>query len=168
MTEEIEMVYERLSFCFETRKFADLRILLLDMEPADIAIFMENNLNEKEQVMFFRLLPKELASDVFVDTDTDTQLTMTKARANCEGERFKTAFPEGMGVRGYAQTGADEDGTLVFADTKTIFNFLPEHIIAWDEDFSLHLAQCKYEGWVMQAMVNNAKSIEELEAIVLD
>lgn len=105
---------------------------------------------------------------ILYDTDTETQLTMTKARANCEGERFKIAFPEGMGVRGYAQTGADEDGTLVFADTKTIFNFRPEHIIAWDEDFSLHLAQCKYEGWVMQAMVNNAKSIEELEAIVLD
>ena len=79
MTEEIEMVYERLSFCFETRKFADLRILLLDMEPADIAIFMENNLNEKEQVMFFRLLPKELASDVFVDTDTDTQENLIRA-----------------------------------------------------------------------------------------
>ncbi len=79
MTEEIEMVYERLSFCFETRKFADLRILLLDMEPADIALFMENNLDEKEQLMFFRLLPKELASDVFVEIDTDVQENLIKA-----------------------------------------------------------------------------------------
>ena len=79
MTEEIEMVYERLSFCFETRKFADLRILLLDMEPADIALFMENNLDEKEQLMFFRILPKELASDVFVEIDTDMQENLIKA-----------------------------------------------------------------------------------------
>ena len=79
MNEQLEMVYERLSFCFETRKFADLRILLLDMEPADIALFMENNLDEKEQVMFFRMLPKELASDVFVDTDTDTQENLIRA-----------------------------------------------------------------------------------------
>ena len=79
MTEEMQIIYERLSFCFETRKFADLRILLLDMEPADIALYMEDNLEEKEQLMFFRLLPKELASDVFVETDTDTQEYLIKA-----------------------------------------------------------------------------------------
>lgn len=79
MTEQMEIVYERLSFCFETRKFADLRILLLDLEPADIASFMEENLDEKEQIMFFRLLPKELGSDVFVNIDSDLQETLIKA-----------------------------------------------------------------------------------------
>lgn len=79
MTEELEITFEKLSFCFETRKFADLRILLLDMEPFDIASFMENNLDEKEQIMFFRLLPKELASDVFVEFDSDTQERLIKA-----------------------------------------------------------------------------------------
>ena len=78
MTEEMQIIYERLSFCFETRKFADLRILILDMEPADIALYMEDNLDEKEQIMFFRLLPKELASDVFVEIDTDTQERLIK------------------------------------------------------------------------------------------
>jgi len=79
MTEELEITFEKLSFCFETRKFADLRILLLDMEPFDIASFMENNLDEKEQIMFFRLLPKELASDGFVEFDSDTQERLIKA-----------------------------------------------------------------------------------------
>ena len=79
MTDEILAVYERLSFCFETRKFADLRILLLDMEPVDIAHYLENNLDEKEQLMFFRLLPKELASDVFVEFDSDLQERLIKA-----------------------------------------------------------------------------------------
>lgn len=106
--------------------------------------------------------------NILYDTDTETQLTMTKARANCEGERFAQAFPNGMGVRGYAQTGTDADGTMVFANTKTIYNFLPEHIIAWDEDFSLHLAKCKYEGWKKQAQVNACTTKEELEAIVLE
>ena len=41
MTEEMETFYERLSFCFETRKYADLRILLLDMEPVDIAHYLD-------------------------------------------------------------------------------------------------------------------------------
>lgn len=84
MTEEMEVMFERISFCFETRKFADLRILLLDMEPADIAAYMENNLSEKEQLMFFRILPKELASDVFVEIDSDMQESLIKAFSDKE------------------------------------------------------------------------------------
>ena len=84
MTEEMELIYQRLSFCFETRKFADLRILLLDMEPADIAHFFENELADKEQLMFFRLLPKELASDVFVNLDSDLQERLIKAFSDKE------------------------------------------------------------------------------------
>ena len=73
MTEKLEKLYEDLSHFFSERKFADLRNTLLDTEPADIASFMENNLEDKEQIFFFRLLPKELASDVFIELDTDTQ-----------------------------------------------------------------------------------------------
>ncbi len=79
MTEELEQLYERISYCFEVRKFADLRMILMDTEPADIAQFMEENLSEREQLMFFRILPKELASDVFVETDSDTQESLIKA-----------------------------------------------------------------------------------------
>lgn len=84
MTEQLQELYEKLDFCFETRKFADLRIILLDMEPADIALFMENNLSEKERIKFFRILPKELASDVFVETDSDTQEQLIKAFSDKE------------------------------------------------------------------------------------
>ncbi len=79
MNEEIEKLYEELAYFFENRKFADLRIRLLDTEPADIAYFMEDNLSDKEQIVFFRLLPKELASDVFVEIDSDTQMQLIKA-----------------------------------------------------------------------------------------
>lgn len=79
MTEEIIIVFEKLEHCYKNRKFADLRMILLDTEPADIAVFIENYLEEKEQIVFFRLLPKELASDVFVETDTDTQEALIKA-----------------------------------------------------------------------------------------
>ena len=78
MSEEMELVFEKLSHYFESRKFADLRMTLLDMEPADIALFMEENLGDKEQIVFFRLLPKELASDVFIEIDTDTQEVLIK------------------------------------------------------------------------------------------
>ncbi len=79
MSEETQALYEKLTFFFETRKFADLRITLLDMAPADIAQYAESTLDEKEIIVFFRLLPKELASDVFIEFDTDTQETLIKA-----------------------------------------------------------------------------------------
>ncbi len=78
MANEMIYLYEKLADFFYNRKFADLRMTLLDMEPADIANFIEDTLEEKEQIMFFRLLPKELASDVFIEIDTDTQETLIK------------------------------------------------------------------------------------------
>ena len=79
MTEELQQTYEKLAYFFENRKFADLRITLLDTEPYDIAIFMEENLGEKDRLVFFRLLPKELASDVFVEIESDSQEYLIKA-----------------------------------------------------------------------------------------
>lgn len=79
MDERLNELYLKLSYDFANRKFADLRITLLDMEPSDIAYFMENNLEEKEQILFFRLLPKEFASDVFIELDSDMQEELIKA-----------------------------------------------------------------------------------------
>ena len=84
MTEEMEALFEKLAAYYEARKFADLRMLLLDMEPTDIAAFMEENLDDKDQIRFFRLLPKELASDVFVEIDSDTQEHLIKSFSDTE------------------------------------------------------------------------------------
>lgn len=79
MEEEMEIIFQKLTECFEKRRFADLRITLLDMKPADIAHYMENNLQQTERLMFFRLLPKELASDVFSEFESDTQEDLIRA-----------------------------------------------------------------------------------------
>ena len=79
MNEQLLEFFEKLSFFFENRKFADLRICLLDMEPFDIASYMEDTLDEKDRIRFFRLLPKELASDVFVELESDNQEELIKA-----------------------------------------------------------------------------------------
>ncbi len=84
MTEEMEILYETLSHFFEERKFADLRSALLEMEPFDIASFMENNLDDKQQIFFFRLLPKELASDVFIELDSDMQEDLIRSFTDLE------------------------------------------------------------------------------------
>ena len=55
-----------------TRKhYAELRDLLLPMEAADIAALC-GDLDERVPLMF-RLLPKELAAEVFVELDSDEQ-----------------------------------------------------------------------------------------------
>ena len=84
MTEEMEVLFEKLSALYEERKFTDLRTVLLDMEPTDIAAFMEETLDDKDQIRFFRILPKELASDVFVEIDSDTQEHLIRSFSDTE------------------------------------------------------------------------------------
>ncbi len=84
MTEKIEVLFEKLSHFFEERMFTKLKEALSNVEPTDIASFMEDNLEEKEQILFFRLIPKELASDVFIELDSDTQEDFIRAFSDVE------------------------------------------------------------------------------------
>lgn len=56
----------------ENKQFADIKPLLSELEPIDIAeIFAEC---EQDKIpVIFRLLPKDLASEVFVEMDSDNQ-----------------------------------------------------------------------------------------------
>lgn len=56
-----------------TRNFQDLKSVMLDWEPMDIAEIILN-IEENEQLLLFRLLPTELAADVFEYFDYDTQV----------------------------------------------------------------------------------------------
>ena len=78
MNEELKVTFEKITEYFKARQIAPLRELLRETEEADIAIYMEEELSEKERLQFFRLLPKELASDVFVEFESDTQETLIK------------------------------------------------------------------------------------------
>ena len=56
----------------ESKKYATLRDMLVTMNPADIAgVFLE--LPSTSLPLLFRLLPKELAADTFVEMDEDSQ-----------------------------------------------------------------------------------------------
>ncbi len=54
------------------KKFIELRKHLTDAEPADIALLFEE-LPHEEAPIVFRVLPKELAAEVFVEMDSDLQ-----------------------------------------------------------------------------------------------
>ena len=56
----------------DTRQFRRLKEILLEMNEVDIATFIEE-LDSEKTVVVFRMLPKELASDVFACLEVDKQ-----------------------------------------------------------------------------------------------
>lgn len=67
----------------ENKKFANLRPILAEMKPVDIAEII-NDVEEDKVAVIFRLLPKNLASDVFVEMDNDAQQIVIKAFTDSE------------------------------------------------------------------------------------
>ena len=65
------------------RKYATVRDILVTMNPSDIAyIFAE--LEEDRLPVFFRLLPKELAADTFVEMEADAQELLIRGFSDTE------------------------------------------------------------------------------------
>ena len=54
------------------RKFAELRLLLNDVSPVDVATMIEE-LDKEDMLLMFRLLSKDLAAETFVEMDSDNQ-----------------------------------------------------------------------------------------------
>jgi len=72
MAERFELVEKAILKMVEDKKYSTLRDILLTMNPADIAgIF--NSLDDKRIPLMFRLLPKELAAETFVEMETEDQ-----------------------------------------------------------------------------------------------
>ena len=72
MTERFELVEKALVKMLEEKKYATLREILLTMNPQDIAAVF-NSLQEHRIPLMFRLLPKELAAETFVEMEPDDQ-----------------------------------------------------------------------------------------------
>ena len=82
LDKKIELAYELI----EKKDFQQLKELLGSMEPADIAIMLEEVPLEKVPLIF-RILPKELAADTFVEMDSDQQEVLIRAFSDEELER---------------------------------------------------------------------------------
>jgi len=67
----------------ESKKYTSLKDILLTMEPADIAASFEL-LEDNELPLVFRLLPKDLAAETFVETEPDRQEILIKAFSDAE------------------------------------------------------------------------------------
>ena len=78
MEEQEKTLVEKALELIDEKKYASLRTLIIDEEPADIAEIFEELSNEKT-IVVYRLLPKELAAEIFVEMDTDKQENLINA-----------------------------------------------------------------------------------------
>lgn len=74
---------EQLSELLEQKKFGQLRELLTALNPADIAQLLQDA-EESELLILFRILPKELAAETFVEMDNDRQEFLISAFSDRE------------------------------------------------------------------------------------
>ena len=72
MAERFEIVQRAIIAMLEDKKYATLRDILATMNPSDVA-GMFQDLEEKQIPVMFRLLPKELAAETFVEMEPDSQ-----------------------------------------------------------------------------------------------
>lgn len=68
---DVKLIEQALEL-LENKKFSALRSLLEEQNPADINDVIDE-LSDEKSVLVYRLLPKELAAEVFVEMDSDKQ-----------------------------------------------------------------------------------------------
>ncbi len=81
--EDFEVFVSEVNELIEAKQYVKLRQVLEDLNPADIAALFEN-LNAKETILVYRILPKELASEVFAYIDTDKAKLLIKSFSDYE------------------------------------------------------------------------------------
>jgi len=72
MAERFEIVEKALLSMLEGKKYATLRDILSTMNPSDVAGLFDG-LEEKQIPLMYRLLPKELAAETFVEMEPEAQ-----------------------------------------------------------------------------------------------
>ncbi|MDO5121086.1 MAG: magnesium transporter, partial [Erysipelotrichaceae bacterium] len=81
--EGLEELIERMESYLNEKKYVLARETIVELEPFDIAYIMET-LPEDTIPVVFRLLPKELAAEVFVELENDSQEKLIKGFSKAE------------------------------------------------------------------------------------
>ena len=76
-------VEETLKVLVENKKYSTVKDILVTMNPSDIASIFDE-LSEEQIPIMFRLLPKALAADTFVEMDPDNQELLIKGFSDTE------------------------------------------------------------------------------------
>jgi magnesium transporter len=83
MAERFEIVQKAMQAFLDDKKYTTLRDMLVTMNPSDIAGIFDS-LEEHRIPVMYRLLPKELAAEVFVEMEPDAQELLIKGFSDNE------------------------------------------------------------------------------------
>ncbi len=72
LTELREELIETIKAHYEKKELKEIKVVLSELNPADIAEILEE-FPDNQRLLFFRLLSKENAAETFVELDPDTQ-----------------------------------------------------------------------------------------------
>lgn len=83
MITDIKKSAEEIENLLEEKDYRTLRSTISDMDPADAAEVLDS-VEEEHIPLVFRILPKEFASECFVEMDSDHQMTLIAAFSDAE------------------------------------------------------------------------------------
>ena len=83
MTDALETLKTSIKALVEVKKYATLRDILSTMNAADIASLLED-IDDQMVPLLYRLLPKDLAADTFVEMEPDTQEMLIRGFSDSE------------------------------------------------------------------------------------
>lgn len=83
MEELREELVDSIEAHYKERELSQIKLILSELNPADIAEILEDFPNN-QRILFFRLLSKEDAAEVFVEFDGDTQEALIHAFSDTE------------------------------------------------------------------------------------
>ncbi|MDD3726515.1 MAG: magnesium transporter, partial [Candidatus Ratteibacteria bacterium] len=111
-----ELLSPEIKELIETKNWRVLKDILSEWEPQDI-VDLIHNVDEKEGIVIFRILPRELAADVFSELDPNEQKNLLRQMSN---EHIRDIFLE----------LSPDDRTDIFEElpakaTQRLLNLLP-------------------------------------------
>lgn len=80
---EMEEKIEKIQSLYESRSLTEIKELLIEMNPADIAAILEP-MPKNQRLLLFRLLPKEEAAEAFVEFEPDNQEELVHSFSDSE------------------------------------------------------------------------------------
>lgn len=83
--EKYDETLEKLKELVKEKQYNELKSEFTDLYPTDIA-FLLDDMPEEYRPVCFRLLPKDIAADVFVELESDSQEMLIKSFSNTELE----------------------------------------------------------------------------------
>ena len=83
MADHLAILSQSILSLLEEKKYSSLRDILTTMNPSDIAALF-SGLKEDRIPLLFRLLPKEIAADTFVEMEPDAQELLIRGFSDSE------------------------------------------------------------------------------------